>query len=101
MGPLPAAALSDHNLKIESRHPLVDEKRDCKFEGWGRELARLKRKIQLTRTGAALHTKQCANADCAGKAPACLVAAKNDRKLRETLLLWVSGCTLHSEATPL
>lgn len=100
---------SDHNFKIENRHPLAIEKRDCNFEdleGHGEEIAYLKRKRQLTRTDAAQDMKQLANADCADKAPACLVAPKTDRNLRETHLpLFLTGTeagrALHSETTPL
>lgn len=56
---------SDHNFKIERRHPLAIEKRDCNFEGWGRgeeekQIAHLKRERQLTRTDAARDMKQLA-----------------------------------------
>lgn len=96
---------SDHNFKIERRHPLEVGKGDGNCEAWegaGRkEIAYLKRKRQLTRTDAAWDMNQLPNADCADKALPCLVAPKTDRNLRETHLLWASGRALHSEMTPL
>lgn len=74
--------------------------------GWKEEIAHLRGKRQLTTTDAARDMKQLANADCADKAPACLVAPKTDRNLRESRLPLSlrgteAGCALHSETTPL